>query len=358
MKKFLVMITLVLTCIIFTACGETEGEQPEDQVDYEIAMVTEAGLIMNGGYSEVAWNVITDIGESNGISHKYYKAAEATDEAYSTAIQNAVDNGAKVIIADGYSFEDVIYRAQKKYPDVNFILIDAEPMNQESGKHEIGDNTLSIVFASEQAGYLAGYSAVKAGYDELGFMGAAKKSIYVKYGYGFIQGAEKAAEDDGRDVDIRYTFSNDSGDRETVISAANKWYKNGTELIFVCGSSIESPVIEAAELADKKIIASETDKGEMSDTIIASAVKNISDALEEALEDYADGEFEGGREVSYTVKDDYISLAFDSKDMNGFDKSDYKTAVKALEHGDVKIISSEEASLEELKLDYVKVIEE
>ena len=49
------------------------------------------------------------------------------------AISNAVDQGAKVIIADGYSFEDVVYNAQKEYPDVNFILIDAEPVDGESG---------------------------------------------------------------------------------------------------------------------------------------------------------------------------------------------------------------------------------
>ena len=92
MKKFLIMITVVVMCFVFAACGEEE-EQPEEQVDYEIAMVTAAGLLMNGGYSEVAWDVITDVGESRGISHKYYKAAEATDEAYSEAIRNAVDRG-------------------------------------------------------------------------------------------------------------------------------------------------------------------------------------------------------------------------------------------------------------------------
>ena len=340
MKKFLIMITVAVMCFVFAACGEEE-EQPEEQVDYEIAMVTAAGLLMNGGYSEVAWDVITDVGESRGISHKYYKAAEATDEAYSEAIRNAVDRGAKVIVADGYSFEDVIYKAQKKYPDVKFILIDAEPMDQESGEQDIGDNTMSIVFASDQAGYLAGYSAVKAGYDKLGFMGAAKKSIYVKYGYGFVQGAQDAASED---------------EREDVLEKAKRWYRD-TELIFVCGSSVESPVIEAAELSDGKLIASETDKSGMSDTIIASAVKDIGRALKDALEGYADGEFSGGREISCSAEDGYISLAFDDKGMERFSKSDYKAVLKNLKKGNVKIKTADEFKLEDLRLSNVKIIE-
>lgn len=355
MKKFLVMITVAVMCFTLVACGEEE-EQPEDQVDYEIAMVTAAGLLMNGGYSEVAWDVITDVGESRGISHKYYKAAEATDEAYSEAIRNAVDRGAKVIVADGYSFEDVIYKAQRKYPDVKFILIDAEPMDQESGKQDIGDNTMSIVFASDQAGYLAGYSAVKAGYDRLGFMGAAKKSIYVKYGYGFVQGAQDAAGDDGRDVTVRYTYFSGEDEREDVLEKANRWYKD-TDLIFVCGSSIESPVIEAAELADGRLIASETDKSGMSDTVVASAVKDIGRALKDALEEYADSKFSGGREISCSAEDGYISLAFDDRGMKNFSKSDYKAVMKKLKNGRVRIKSADELKLEDLKLDNVKIKE-
>ena len=130
-----------------------------------------------------------------------------------------------------------------------------------------------------------------------------------------------------------------------------------TELIFVCGSSVESPVIEAAELSDGKLIASETDKSGMSDTIIASAVKDIGRALKDALEGYADGEFSGGREISCSAEDGYISLAFDDKGMERFSKSDYKAVLKNLKQGNVKIKTADEFKLEDLRLSNVKIIE-
>ena len=52
--------------------------------------------------------------------------------------------------------------AQTKYPDVSFILVDAEPKDKD-GNVQIEDNVMSIMYAEEQAGYLAGYAAVTEG---------------------------------------------------------------------------------------------------------------------------------------------------------------------------------------------------
>lgn len=49
---------------------------------------------------------------------------------------------------------------------------------------------LSILYAEEQAGYLAGYAAVNEGYTQLGFMGGIAVPAVIRYGYGFIQGAD------------------------------------------------------------------------------------------------------------------------------------------------------------------------
>jgi len=57
------------------------------------------------------------------------------------------------------------------YPDVNFVLIDGNPHNADYSEFRTNENAVGIVFAEEQAGFLAGYAAVKDGYTKLGFMG-------------------------------------------------------------------------------------------------------------------------------------------------------------------------------------------
>lgn len=355
MKKLTSIVIALAMVLVFSSCGAPEEVQPEEQIDYEVALVTDAGLLMNGGYSEVAWDTISEFCASQGISHKYYKAVEATEKSYESVIKNSVARGAKLIIADGYSFEKVVFDAQEEYPDVKFILIDAEPTDDDTGKSKIGKNTADIEFASEQAGYLAGYAAVAGGFTKLGFMGDERKSTIIDYGYGFLQGVQKAAEQIDTTVDMNYSYSAYDEDREDILEEAKGWYDEGTEVIFTCGSNVELPVIEAAESAGKNVIASETDKSTMSDRIAASAVKDFRRALESILKQYAEDEFPGGNEISYTVSDEMISLVYNEDVFSDIDKSKYKDIIEALESGDIGIKKSDSSGLSKLNFDNIDI---
>lgn len=358
MRKILTITLAMITMLAFTACGSPTEEQPEEQIDYEIALVTDAGLIMNGGYSEVAWSAISEFGADNGISHKYYKAAEATEESYKSAIDDAADKGAKVIIADGYSFEDVIYDAQNEYEDIDFILIDAEPVDSKTGEVKIAGNTAALLFSSEEAGYMAGYAAVRNGYSQLGFIGEADKTSVDDYEYGFLQGADAAAAENGVTINVKCHYCDADENRETVMKKASQWYEAGTEVIFACGSQVEMPVIEAAELCDAKVIACETDKSGMSDTVITSAVKDIAGVLEDVLQKYAKDKFPGGEVAEYDVSTGSISLNMETSRFTSFGESDYKSLKKSLADKDVEVKDSTAGDISTLGLANVSVSEE
>lgn len=358
MKKILTLAAVMLMMTALVSCSSPTEEQPEEKVNYEIALVTDAGLIMDGGYSEVAWTAISEFGAENGISHKYYKAAEATEESYRAAIDDAVSRGAGVVIADGYSFEDVIYDVQNKYKDVKFILIDAEPIDPETGEAKIADNTTAVLFSSEEAGYMAGFAAVKNGYSQLGFIGEADKAEVDDYGYGFLQGANAAAAEDGVYVNVKYFSCKDSGDRNAVMEKAQGWYQQGTEVIFACGPQVELPITEVAEMNDKKVIACETDKSGMSDTIVTSAVKDIPGVLEDLLQQYSSDKFPGGKVAEYDVSTESIWLNMETSRFVTFDEGDYKDLNKALRNKDVKVQDNSAGEISDLKLPKVNVTEE
>ena len=54
---------------------------------------------------------------------------EATTDAYTAMIEQAINDGHKIIVTPGFLFEEPIYNVQDKYPDVSFILIDGNPHN-------------------------------------------------------------------------------------------------------------------------------------------------------------------------------------------------------------------------------------
>lgn len=355
MKKLLVLAVSLIMILAFASCGSPTEEQPEEQIDYEIALVTDAGLIMDGGYSEVAWTAISEFGAENGLSHKYYKAAEASEEAYRATIDDAVAKGAKVVIADGYVFEDVIYDVQKEYEDVSFILIDAEPIDPETGKAKVGKNTAAVMFSSEEAGYMAGYAAVENGYSQLGFIGEADKPAFDDYGYGFLQGANAAASDNGAVVNVRYHSCDESGDRQAVLEKANEWYSSGVEVIFACGSQVEMPIIEAAELNEGDVIACETDKSKMSDTVVTSAVKDISGVLQDILQKYVRNKFPGGEVAEYDVSTESIWIDMETSKFVAFNEGDYKDLNKLLKNKIVEVSDHSIGEIGALSLSNVNV---
>ena len=355
MKKILILAVGIVMIMALAACGSPTEEQPEEQIDYEIALVTDAGLIMDGGYSEVAWDAISSFGADNGRSHKYYKAAEGSEEAYKATIDDAVAKGAKIIIADGYGFEDVIYKAQEEYTDVKFMLIDAEPIDPKTKEPKIAENTAAVLFAAEEAGYMAGYAAVENGASQLGFIGEADKPAVDDYGYGFLQGANAAAIDNGMSVNIKYHSCNESSDKEAVLKTASSWYDEGVEVVFACGAQIEMPVIEAAEMKDGEVIACETDKSGMSDTILTSAVKDIGGVIEEILEVYARDKFPGGEVLEYDASTGSIWIDMTTSRFVAFNEGDYKDLSRSLKEKKVTIVDSGIGPISSLTLYNVKV---
>ena len=73
MRKLIALLGMVVMILTLAGCGSPTDEVPEEQVSYEIALVTDSGMINDGGYSQVAWEAITEFGASNGVSHKYYR---------------------------------------------------------------------------------------------------------------------------------------------------------------------------------------------------------------------------------------------------------------------------------------------
>ncbi|HCT67849.1 MAG TPA: BMP family ABC transporter substrate-binding protein, partial [Faecalibacterium sp.] len=72
------------------------------------------------------------------------------------------------------------------------------------GTDEIPSNCYCITFKEEQAGYLAGYAIAKDGKTKLGFLGGMAVPAVIRYGYGFVQGADAAAQELGQNIDINY----------------------------------------------------------------------------------------------------------------------------------------------------------
>lgn len=281
MKKIMslgiVLLAGVAAMFSLAACGATT---------YEIALITDVGNIDDKSFNEGAWNGVKNYAEANHISYAYYRPTEDSKAARVTKIGDAIAKGAKMVVCPGYLFEEAIYDVQETYPTVAFLLLDGQPHNADYSVYHTGANVHNILYREEQAGFFAGYAAVEEGFTKLGFLGGMSVPAVVRYGYGYVQGAEAAATEMGLTagaVTMKYNYAGGFGPTDDIRTKMDGWYTAGTEVVFSCGGGIYLSVTAAAAAADKKVIGVDVDQHAESPTIITSAMKGLTSSVEGAL---------------------------------------------------------------------------
>lgn len=338
-----------------TDAATTEAAATEaattDNSDKKIAMITDSGDITDESFNQITWETCVAYGEANGIETQYYKPAEDTDEERINAVDLAVAEGATVVVMPGYLFGPAIAEEQDLYPDVTFIAVDVtegDIVNLAGENVALGSNVYICSFQEEQAGYLAGYAAVKDGYTSLGFLGGIAVPAVIRYGFGYIQGINAAAEEMGVDVDVKYYYGGQFYGDDAITARMEGWYADGTQVVFACGGGIYTSAVDAAAQYDGKVIGVDVDQfPKIGDACITSAMKGLGSAVEAALDAYTSGNWSsiGGKsEQLGLTQGDYLGLPTDdaSWGFTTFTKDEYETVLGGIKDGSITVSNDTE----------------
>ena len=323
-----------------------EDNMTSEDGTYKVAFVTDVGQLKDKSFNQGTYDGVKLYAAANGLSYKYYQPAngnEATDEDRYNAMQAAVDGGADVVVCAGYLQEAALKRAAIANPDTKFVFIDGYALSDDDGT--VLTNVAGIAFMEEQAGYLAGYAAVKDGFTKLGFSGGGggTNPACCRFGYGYVQGANAAAAEEGVTVDMNYSWEygatfTASTELQTMISG---WYANGTEIVFACGGSMFQSISAAASANDGYVIGVDVDQSGESDTVVTSAMKGLADAVQWAVGHVYDGTWEdiGGTATSLGVADNAVQLptAADSWRFETFTVEEYEALYQQMLDGSLVV---------------------
>ena len=337
MKK--VCVGLLVAFTLFAACSRTNSQSGATET-FELALITDLGTIDDKSFNQGSWEGLVQFARERNITHKYYQPSEQSDDAYLTAIDLAVKGGAKVVVTPGFLFEVPVFKAQDRYLDVSFILVDGSPNDGDwsngEPEYRTGPNAVGVHYAEDQAGFLAGYAAVKDGMRQLGFVGGMAVPAVIRFGYGFIQGAEYAAQELGLPegaVTISYHYTGGFSANPEVQSLAASWYNQGMEVIFACGGAVGNSVMAAAEGAGRKVIGVDKDQSSESPTVITSAMKGLQASVYAILVNHADGAFPGGQTQVFDASNDGVGLPMNTSIFVSFSQADYDAIFAELASG-------------------------
>ena len=139
----------------------------------------------------------------------------------------------------------------------NQRVVRQEPVS-ESGRSRLRGNTESLEIDASEAGYLAGYAAVQAGYTHLGYIGQKNEENGTKYGTGYALGAEAAAADLGlgeNSITLDYTYRKSSSVSPSYLEKIKSWYGESGQILFSDGASYQNVLGAAASAAGGALIA-------------------------------------------------------------------------------------------------------
>ena len=403
MKKKLLSIILLITVVLtfLSGCGAVEGSNvgengqgnflDKEESEYKIALITDYGDITDQSFNQTTYEACKMFCAENCIDFEYYKPTENETAARVAAIKEAINAGYNVIVMPGYTFAGAIAEVTELYKDVKFIALDVSdgdlleagvalageaydynPSNWDLKDYVYTSNLYCAIYQEEISGYLAGYAAVKMGYKQLGYLGGMAVPVVMRFGYGFVQGAEAAAKELGvNDVSIKYGYGNQFFGDEEITSVMDSWYKQGTEVIFACGGGIYSSVAEAAAKNGKKVIGVDTDQAAVIDSLygegitVTSAMKGLYpttvDTLVDALLNEKWNEYAGkianlGLVSADDVEANYVQLPLESTHWSDtFTKDDYKGLVSDIYSGNI-VISNDVSTtppVEKVQVEYI-----
>jgi basic membrane protein A len=344
-KLYFVLSALSVAAMILAACAPATTPPPATSAPTEAPteVMTEAPTeaptmapteAPTEAPAALKVGVVTDVGqlEDKSFNQASYEGAKAAAEGmsadfdvivtqnisdYKQNIQTFVDQGFNVIVTVGFLIGTDTAAAAKENPDVTFIGVDQGICVDENG---VGDPTFAckgdaatllpnyqgIVFAEEQAGYLAGIVAAsisKSGV--IGAVGGTNVPAVVAYNAGYVQGAQSV----NPDIKTLYQETNPDpskgfNDPATGKAIAQQFIGQGADVLFQIAGLTGQGVLEAACDANIYGIGVDVDQAEtlpnLSKCIVTSAEKKLKDTVQAVVESVASGNFQAGT-VSYNA---------------------------------------------------------
>ena len=371
MKKILALLLVLALSLTLVACGSGKKDAASTG-SYKVAMVTDYGDITDQSFNQTTWEAVVAFGKDNNVETKYYKPTSNDTAGRVASVELAIAEGYNVIVMPGYAFGGTIVEVAPNYPDVKFVALDVakgdlletavankgesydyNPDNWKLEDYVDMSNVYCAIYQEELAGYMAGYAAVKLGYTKLGFLGGMAVPAVIRYGYGFVQGADAAAKELGIEVEMNYAYGGQFNGDADITAAMDTWYQGGTEVVFACGGGIYTSAAEAAQKVNAKVIGVDVDQKGIIDGLygegmtVTSAMKGLYPATYDTLKDVVlNGNWENyagkiatlGLVSGEDPTANYVQIPFESTQWSDkFTQDDYKALVAKMFDGTIKV---------------------
>ncbi len=357
MKNFVkILLVGFIAFGVLLSCNKSNESEKEVMM---VGMVTDSGTIDDKSFNQGTWEGLKKSEKELGTKVKYLKPVGTTEADYVKEISNLYDSGYKFIICPGFKFETAVFKAQSKYKDAKFVIVDGNAHPSESFEPQNGENTVGVSFLENEAAFLAGVAAalqLKEG--SAGFIGGMEIPPVQKFNWGWQQGIKYANENFGTKIELNpenFLYQGGFSDIAAGQQLAASMYDRGVNVIHAAAGGVGVGVMNEAKTraqAGKKVwvVGCDVDQyadGKLADgtsIILTSAMKYLDKASYDMIKDALDNKFKGGQSLVFSVKEDGVGIPAENPNLSDEVQQKVNEVYEKIKSGEI-IVSSEKGDL-------------
>jgi basic membrane lipoprotein Med (substrate-binding protein (PBP1-ABC) superfamily) len=284
---------------LVTGCGEADPRGGADlDAPFRAALLT-SGPVSDAGWYAGAYEGLMMLRDSLGaqVSHQQTRTPAEFDEAFLSYASAGYD----LIFAHGFEYQDAALRTGERFEDVTIVV---------SGGGKVSDNVVPLVFALEEASYLAGM--VAAGMSASGTVGMVG-GVAIPPVQGTFRAFEAGARSVDPEVEVLESFIGNWDDVAAAKEAAVAQLRRGADVLIHNTDAASFGVFQAVREAVESgratwAVGMNRDQNDVApDVILGSAVIRIPKAFLETARAWQAGTL-GGAPLYARSRDDVIDF--------------------------------------------------
>jgi basic membrane protein A and related proteins len=282
--------------------GSTTSTQAATGKKIRVGLVTDIGGLNDRSFNALANKGLNDAKSQLGVEGRVLTSDSNSD--YVPNLSSLAQQKYDLVVGVGFLMAEAVNTVAKKFPDTKFAVID---VSQASLKDK-PKNVEGLLFAEQQAGYLAGYLAgdyAKANnIDTISSVGGQKIPPVDHYIAGYQAGAKAA----NPDIKTLNAYSQDFVDQAKCKEIALDQIERGSGVVFQVAGQCGLGALDAAKQEGKQGIGVDADQAYLGDHVLTSATKKVDVAVLDTVKAAQQDKFQAGTDQLFELKNDGVGI--------------------------------------------------
>lgn len=293
-KKIASMLGFIFIFMI-AGCSQEEAASKVDEKVKVGIMLSDVGL-GDQSFSDSAFNGLIKARDELGIRFDYRELKDSG--TYEKGLTELVEEDHDIIVGLGYMVQEELEKVAQKYPDQQFVLIDAISELK---------NVTSITFKEDQGSYLVGVvAALTTQTNKIGFIGGDDVPLINKFEEGFIEGATSI----NPSIQVDVTYAGDFGNDQLGAKLAREMIHNDVDVLYAAAGFTGVGMLKEAQANKVLAIGVDSDQYFYAEkAVVTSMLKNVDVAMYQLAEQLIKNRKVQSGHIELGIEDDGIGLA-------------------------------------------------